>query len=123
MTLQKLIALLEGAEGPSPRLDNEICEALMGWPGKEWRSIDYMKTFGLAVTSSVDAAIALAEKVLPGWRNSSIKTSEGEYAGYVWERQEAFGGDFHVEGVRSSRAIALVLATLRALQAKRGDRT
>jgi hypothetical protein len=118
MTMEELITRLEGAERADPRLDNDICEALLGWPEREWRSIDYMKAFGLAVTSSVDAAISLVAKVLPGrsvmmgWRQTS-ETRPWARVG-LWADPDATG---------ATPAIALCLATLRALQAKTGDRT
>jgi hypothetical protein len=57
MTLPELIKALEAAEGPSLRLDYEIDLAL---------GIGEINT--APYTRSVDATIALCERVLPGWR-------------------------------------------------------
>ena len=114
-TLSELIERLEKATGPDSHLDNDICEALMGWPEREWRSIDYMKAFGLPVTSSADAAIALADKVLPGepvnmgWAQTP-DTRPWARVG-IWSAPDATG---------PTPALALVTAILSALRSKEG---
>jgi hypothetical protein len=116
MTLQELIAILEAAEGPDRKIDRLISVYDPG-PKPEISSWNY--------TDSVDRAIALAEKVLPGWR---IQTEHGDnysIASFV----RGWGARREVLGVATSEraddfiALALCESTLRALQAKTGDRT
>jgi hypothetical protein len=63
--LDELIARLEKATGPDARLDTDIMIALGQWTEREWWSFDYQKHTPANLTSSLDAAIDLMEKVLP----------------------------------------------------------
>lgn len=118
MTLPTLIDILREAEAPSRELDEAICEALMGWPEPEWRSIDYMKTFGLPVTSSVDAAIKLAAKVLPDMNCWGIDKDERSVQAHV-QRNGVKSGHWAQFAEHQVPAIALVLASLKALSAQK----
>jgi len=70
MTLSDLIARLETASGPDRELDAAIHRLLAGSPTDHWYNF-----FGEWITdqncphisASIDAAVALAERVLPGW--------------------------------------------------------
>ena len=63
------------------------------------------------LTASIDAALALVERVLPGWFNSSIKASEG-YLAYIWQTDHS--RDFASKGL-ASRPLAILDALLTAL--------
>ncbi|WP_313194642.1 hypothetical protein [Shinella zoogloeoides] len=122
--LSSLIARLEKAEGPSRELDTEIAIALGVIPGRDWWSMDYIKSGILGrYTSSIDAAVSLANRVLPGWfwrcgstplfPNGWAHVSR-YHADHCDRQDEASCAD----GKAANVAIALVLATLRALQQK-----
>lgn len=115
-TLAELIERLEKAEGPSRELDADIAVELGLVASREWWSTDYIKNGMIHnFTGSLDAAVALAERVLPGV-NYTMKNLFGAF-------DAAVTAD-HVCGVHRaehpvSLAIALVLATLKALEATR----
>lgn len=106
MTLSEIIERLEKATGPNYAIELAIKTAFepdrVGIP---------------SYTASVDAAIALANRVLPrrsvmmGWRQTS-ETRPWARVG-LWPDPDATG---------ATPAIALCLASLRALS-KQGDRT
>lgn len=146
MTLQELIALLEGAEQGSRELDAEIDRQLgihvdIGPLSGPWS--EYPKPAGYSATyeytASVDAAISLAERLLPGWHyhvggcpsdflTDKDKPFSAELMGPVtWGVIDREVGEEPIYDTSHSSAhtapLALVLATLRALQAKTGDRT
>ena len=68
-------------------------------------------------TSSIDAAVSLAERVLPGWMRS-MTTGIGHTAAYVRDKSILDPSKIEGEGYHATAAIALVLATLRALDQK-----
>lgn len=72
------------------------------------------------VTTSVDAAISLAERVLPGWGWGITHGSEKaeDVQGNVFPKAIPFPAHLDCYGYHAIPAIALVLATLRALQSK-----
>lgn len=70
-----------------------------------------------AVTASVDAALALVERVMPGWCKSVVDLRPELCEGYVWER----GHVGNIQGKAPTPALAIVLAMLRALEATRSD--
>lgn len=144
--LSSLIARLEAAEGPSRGLDAEISAIvephLFDAPGfTPIRPIPAFRydpsenvirfeggglmdvRFFPPVTSSIDAAVSLAERVLPGWfwrcgstplfPNGWAHVSR-YHADHCDRQDEASCAD----GKAANVAIALVLATLRALQQK-----
>lgn len=131
MTLSEIIERLEKADGRNRELDCYIWVAAKGgdarmhyisdssefvWErgidGMWIRAVERFKTVP-AFTSSVDAAIALAEKVLPGepvnmgWAQTT-ETRPWARVG-IWSAPDATG---------LTPAIALVLAILSALRAK-----
>lgn len=154
MTIPDLIALLEGAEQGSRELDAELSIAVRYIPygPDHWLKSDEfplvsagygqvqpMDTDGVTplpgggwqapeFTDSVDAAIRLLKKVLPGWfwRCGATPLFPNGWA-HV-SRTDASNCDRRDEvscssGKAATPAIALCIATLRALQAKTGDRT
>lgn len=140
--LTALIERLEKADGPDRELDELIRCALLAEPGAyveksqfngewciykgEWagrpklyerpRSVPRELWDG-SLTASIDAAVALAERVLPGrsvmmgWRQAS-NTKPWARVG-LWPDPDATG---------ATPALALVTATLRALSAQEGSK-
>lgn len=68
------------------------------------------------LTSSTDAAVSLAERVLPGWDWCTQSFGEDGARGRVWKH--GWHDDTVIYADHSSPVIALVLATLRALDQK-----
>lgn len=145
--LTSLIERLEKAEWPDGQLDAEILEATGGCAHRETEyycvedgnSVDsgftckrcHKDTYGQRVepyTSSIDAAVALAERVLPGWGWSVESKTHHIMACLNPELGEPVGKHPHWAAISnlSSRtfedaatpAIALLLAILRALRSK-----
>lgn len=115
--LTTLIAKLEAATGPDRELDAEIAIALDQIASRDFWSIDYIKADMVpAVTGSIDAAVALAARVLPGWGWSTQSFGEDGAQGKVWKHGWYDGAVIYAE--HSSPAIALVIAILRAKQAE-----
>lgn len=128
--LSALIARLEAAEVGSRELDAEICILFQyGGPNSEgavnvrtdsnWEGDLLFEQGGdeccnpiPPVTTSLDAALALAARVLPGWSCSAIK-GQGGCEAYVWPHAEAFAD---VQGKSSTPALAICIAILRAKQ-------
>ena len=80
----------------------------------------------LRITSSVDAAIALAERVLPGWKRQLLEDFNGKWIARICsQRRELFSTDYLREtelGGSPNPAIALCIAILRAKEASNGIR-
>lgn len=155
MTLDSIIERLEKAERPDrkldiaimnlldPRSDDEkhlvmgkLLQAKWGAYGHMADQVDYYVE-APKVTSSVDAAIALAEKVLPGWAwkvgtcsvsddawvtpdfNSPIHGERLRRESPALKAGDMFDTGFDVDLRPSGRpAIALCIAVLTALKAK-----
>ena len=86
-TLKELAEMLDAATGPSRGLDRAVGIALAGWTATtdQWGPallVDgdrYPDTSGSAfpdITSSIDAALALVERMLPGWDWALQKTGK-----------------------------------------------
>lgn len=124
MSYADLIERLEKLEGPDQDVDAEIAVRVLGfiktnrmakWPGEQpiWEFTDPVRnTTGSwsamvrGYTASLDAAVALVERVLPGWK-WRVSANQGE----VFQRDPECGQDaFH-----ATPAIALLIATLKAL--------
>lgn len=118
--LSALIARLEAAEAGSRELDAAVAdvlfprftrdgEAVPGFPGR-WpfapgSAHDAEVT---PVTTSLDAAVALAERVLPGWQVGMWTTKQNAVGSVLREDGGAFDAN------ASTPALALCIATLRA---------
>ncbi|OJU50847.1 MAG: hypothetical protein BGO02_03955 [Brevundimonas sp. 67-6] len=118
--LSALIARLEAAEAGSRELDHLIFMYTAPMEvASHWSPSDRKTLF----TTSLDAALALAERVLPGWYWRAGRTPlghwhHGRYT-YGWahvSRTDASNCDRGDEatGWAATPAIALVIATLRA---------
>lgn len=107
--LSALIARLEAAEAGSRELDLVVVRAvgedarLLGWP---------------PYTTPLDAALALAERVLPGWavEVSRINAGTSRCTANIWTPSQREGqlGSGRVFVDAPTPALALVIATLRA---------
>ena len=146
--LEELIAALERATGPSPELDAKIGATLFAGEGAyaakspfngEWcvykgvdrngreklyenRSVPHALWIG-AYTVSIDVAVALVERVMPGWfwRGGNVPVGKYERGAYQhgWghiSRTDASNCDRNDEftGWASTPAIALCIAALKA---------
>lgn len=134
-----LIARLEKAEGPQQELDARIIAALLApasatvaqspingrwcvfngeWNGKPrlWETPTGFRADHESVTGSLDAAIALTEKMLPGWGwnveryGHSCEGTLIEIGSHPDEADREWSATSHTP------AIALLIATLKALQ-------
>lgn len=107
-----LIERLEGAEAGSRELDEALCEALsIIFARFAWDNGTNSSTCA-PVTTSVDAALALAERVLPGSRwECGVNSYEGAWA-VVYADLVGTGG------CSSTPALALCIAILKAKETK-----
>lgn len=112
--LSSLIERLEKATGPDSELDADIAIALNVIPSREWWSFNYIKSSILGrYTASTDAAILLAERVLP--YESILMGMRQTEKTIPWAR---IGNLSPSDNTAPTLALALVLATLRAVQSK-----
>lgn len=133
ISLDELLARVEKAEGPDRELDRDLARAF-GWTetdtGNDWRDVNWNRPDGFRLpigtlaeppffTASLDAALALCERVLPGWswmlRGASA--SGGQDFAKLWRPyQTPPGNDFDAFG--KSPPLALLAAMLKALIAQ-----
>lgn len=98
----ELIARLEAAEVGSMEFDGEVSAATVGW----------LEHDGSPITTSIDAVIALAERVLSSKEWMIVKSTEGVTAEYaVAFIPETFG-------YGATAPLAACAAILRALDAQ-----
>lgn len=132
----ELIERLEKADGPDELLDYAIFRATGGtlpdeFAGRgielEWQG-DGTATMSLGdmqlrftppkVTSSIDAALALCERVLPGWKPSIGQNVHHEYwTGHVAHVVNGEIVSFYAQH-NSSAPIAFLLTIFKALEAQ-----
>lgn len=146
--LSSLIARLEKEKGPNREIDRDIALTVDGFVyekrGEDAKPWFYHSTIGgrrqlislysserlPAYTSSIDAAVALVQRVLPGWGGLlSLGSGNSIHVADLWserrgnqssEDEEEYplppGEDAQAE--HASLPMAICLATLRALQQK-----
>lgn len=107
-TLRALEARLAAATGADRELSTDINRALLVQSSARHR--------GPHVTASIDAAVELIERALPGWGWSvrcfmAAGSRSGIYEAVVWHREPAEG----FTATDSSAALALCRAIIRAL--------
>ncbi len=72
-------------------------------------------------TASIDAAVSLAERVLPGWYWGITQGDDGEdaveFQGNVWPSIQPYPAELEQYGYHKFPAIALLIALLRAKEA------
>lgn len=139
-SITSLIEKLEGAEGPSIVLDAEICWTLerpraiqafwrgaMGKPGPLPDEFSRLpRGLGMAslevgspnYTASLDAALALAERVLPGWEGEIDFGRRGFACLYP---EQPYPAHLEYNAEASTPALALCAAILRASEQERGE--
>ncbi|SOC45718.1 hypothetical protein SAMN05892877_117107 [Rhizobium subbaraonis] len=135
--LDELIERLEKAEGPDRELDSRIwletspgvtrsvqhvVSATGAWPPydiDETRDETGRLITVPSFTASLDAAVELAERVLPGcrWGVTQGDTPEDDFQGNVWPGVQPYQADFDVFGYHKSAPLALCLAILKAVRA------
>lgn len=133
-----LITKLESATGPSRELDGEIHNGLHGT--QYLRSTASVTGFFTSetdngcpsvdhYTASIDAAVALVERVLPGWHwtisNNNRRFTDQEWKGpWASISSDEFNNDIsghdddYFDAFAPTPALALVIAALRALSPK-----
>lgn len=123
MTYSTLITKLEGLTGPECDLDDEIlialgyslarppwAPALPYWfPGGNLSKAPLHDEWERP-TASIDAAVALVEEKLPGWRLSIFEVSGGWCVRLLGQDGASFSG------LSAKLPIALLIALLRALE-------
>jgi hypothetical protein len=95
--LRALLDRVQKATGPDRELDKELLWVLGRY---SWRGMNYWNDTGemwpsrLSVffTASIDAAVALVERVLPGWSHAHITQKTHTNIGYVHNNETAFTG-------------------------------
>ncbi|PLP58971.1 hypothetical protein CYK37_10680 [Mesorhizobium loti] len=124
--LPDLISNCQRLKGPSPELDRAIERYFSEWEELWAGHARHRKTGEIvrtqyptapAYTASLDAAVALAEQVLPGWHWGNHPFG-GRRRAYVVEDSPL--RLVPIVADHSFAAIALVLATLRARQVEEG---
>lgn len=136
-SLSELIARVEGATGPDRELDalveiaarNEEARRT-GLEPKHWAKWVVSRDFWVedphtayepaSHTRSVDSALALIERVLPGWSWSVRRSGFGDPAdAELWNPrlQPSQYNSFQATNKFGSPALALILALLKALEA------
>lgn len=107
--LADIIARLEAATRHDWKLNAEICEYF------EVQSTVFHEA--QAVTKSIDAAVALAARVLPGWRWEISTYRNGSAAAFIVENDD-YGAKYFSPREGRPPAIALCVAILKAVAAK-----
>lgn len=131
MTLHDLLARVESATGADREIDAQV-EALLrhkpgydeshfiyrNFPTWEWRSDGAVEAGAIwdaqRYTASVDATIALQERVLPGWKWKLVSAGSG----YAATMYKPTGLEVCFIGGRHTPALAHLSAIIRALIAK-----
>jgi len=121
-TITSLIEKLEGAEVGSRELDGDVLKATghgyhmdfgNGWYARPGHNERIYGNGPSQVTTSLDAALALAERMLPGWVWMVERHKDGRAT--VWLHEfSAYGEGDTTEG--NTPALALCAAILRAHQ-------
>ena len=107
-----IIARLESATGSNFKLDWDIHRM---FDPKHAERFDIPPNY----TSSLDAAIALCERVLPGWAWRVTRKVNGDFSASM--HGDIMRGEYAEGEHQSTPAIALTLAASRAMAAKEGE--
>lgn len=114
--MRDLIERLEKADGPDRELDAKLARHLAGDPVDHWFRLfgDWFTDRTIpSYTSSIDAAVALVERVLPGAEWEVTNTGRRPGATVIsYERRVREGA------YASTPAIAICIALLRAKEAR-----
>lgn len=131
--LSALLARAESAKGPDRELDGEVWCAARGYKFMNhtsqgegfiyWHGTRQFRGEAERLTASLDATLALCERVLPGWDNDvmgiaqSLRGGPRAYAG-VW--RDGLRGETEIKADAPTRSLALLAAMLKALLAQAG---
>lgn len=110
--LSSLLERLERAEGADKALDREIANALLPWHGPD---NCYPPHFAPPVTSSLDAALELVERKLPGWGRTVAHYHPEEDFQVALEQPEWDRNNPNFAGWHQRETHATLIALLRAL--------
>lgn len=124
-----LLSRLQGLSAPDTRIDAEIYASLGSAPHTATaggRTIPLIEkgdpNSWPAYTASLDAAVALCERVLPGWKKQFFESFKGLWIARVTSpRHETHSTDYMrgiPPGGSPNGAIALLIAILTALEAR-----
>jgi hypothetical protein len=98
---------------PTPPIFGRLRDFPMdGW--EDWDAIANTMS-AKDYTDSLDAVIALAERVLPGWKRAIYRDGPSKASALMFRRGEYFSTEHH-----ATEALALLVAILAALIAKDG---
>ena len=115
---QNLITRLSKLDAPDREVDRDI-HITTNKPLREGMRFGHIPTY----TASVDAATALAERVLPGWYWGITQGDDGEdavkFQGNVWPSIQPYPAELEQYGYHKFPAIALLIALLRAKEASK----
>ena len=139
MTKADLLQRIEAANGPDRVLDGDVWHALTAKPGDVWVNDFADGVYHLQdprdtiayeappdLTASIDAAIALVERLLPGWAwfvDWIGMPDQPACHAEIWlpaQRSQHLGRE-RERGEASTPALAILAATLRALIAKEAE--
>lgn len=138
-TIEELVGRVEAATGADREIDGLIWKACEEKPGDDWqlmgsgvwhrRDPDDYVAFDVPpkLTASIDAALALAERVLPGLSPGvSQNVHHGNWYAWFADGEQRADGQFTSTEVAEanhdfSAPLAIILATLKALSRIKGD--
>lgn len=109
----ELVARLEVASEGSLELSDAVMEAahnIHDGPYAHWPSAARAFGWDCLVTTSLDAAIALAERVLPGWMRNFDELNGGHWVAGLFDRASLA----HRVATAPTPALALCIAILKA---------
>lgn len=119
-SIEELLGRVKAATGPDRGLDDAILKALSihSWAGRmSYPDLPMWVDFGSSdITASIDAALALTERVLPGW---GIEIGRPAGRGGIGNARLYPGDERNAEltffGMGETPALAILAATLSAL--------
>lgn len=121
-TISSLLSRVRAARGPDRELDARIDAALFGGrAARDFTGDDPAPCY----TASIDDAVALVERALPGWRFRSMEeagavrlegATNGDWLVVLWECRRAGGGTRKQVG--KTLPLAILAALLSALEQK-----
>lgn len=113
--LADLLERVEKAEGPMSNRDIEECIRLSPWYETRHPGDPIWSDFSRTLQGSLDAALALVERVLPGWGLTLQITARGSVSCGVGKSEDTL-----VYAVAPTPALALLAALLKAKLAEEG---
>lgn len=115
--IDALLERVKAATGPDRELDDAILKSLNihSWAGRmSYPELPMWVDFGPSnITGSIDAALALTQRVLPGWHWSIYDTDGRGRKNCQVETPDHQGEPF--DGVATTAPLAIIAATLSAL--------